>query len=90
MLTKVNPTILTPPPKYVLLLLMKFTVPFTSTLALLTLMHPPLFESKRVSPKNVNGQRIAVITPFLLNRNKFDSESPSFTFSMNLLRIITK
>ena len=84
-LTNVNPTTLMAPPKNVPVLFMKSTVPFILTLALLILMHPPTFESNRVSPKNVNGQRIAVITPFLLNRNKFDSESPSFMFSVKLL-----
>ena len=75
------------PPKGAPVLRVKFIVPFISTLALLIFMHPPMFESNWLTPRKVNGERIVVITPLDPNRNKLDLKSPSFTFSLNWLRI---
>ena len=66
-------------------LCVKFIVPLISTSALLTLMHPPMFESNWLTPRKVNGERVAIITPLDRNRNKVDLKSPSSTFSLNWL-----
>ena len=71
-LTNENPTILMAPPNGVPVLLVKFIVPFISTLALLIFMHPPMLESNWFSPRKVNGERIVVIAPFVPNRNNGD------------------
>lgn len=73
------------PPKGVRTLFVKFIVPLISTLALLILMHPPMFESNWLTPRKVSGERIVVITPLAPNRNKLDVKLPSFLFSLKWL-----
>ena len=85
MLTKENPTVLKAPPKGVPLLFVKFIVAFRSTLVLITLIHPPMFESNWLTPRKVNGRRRVVIIPLVPNRNELELETPSFIFPLNWL-----
>ena len=85
-LTKENPTVLKAPPNGVPLLLVKFIVAFISTLVLIILIHPPMFESNWLTPRKVNGRRRVVMTPLVPNRNEFEPVAPSFMFSLNWLR----